>query len=241
MTTCIAVAVGLLVTLGAASAAVAAPEQINVYLSARDGYHTYRIPSLIVTAKGAVLAFCEGRKHNSGDMGHIDLLLKRSSDGGKTFSKQQIVWNDRQNTCGNPCPVIDRQSGAIFLLMTHNLGSDAEEQIIAGTSKAGRTVWVTQSGDDGLTWSPPKEITAGVKKPAWTWYATGPGTGIQLTNGRLVVPCDHREPDFSSSHVIYSDDRGRTWQLGGSAGPLTNESQVVQRSDGSLLLNMRNY
>ena len=216
-------------------------EQIDVYQSARDGYHTYRIPSLIVTSKGTVLAFCEGRKHGSGDTGDIDLLLKRSSDGGKTFAGQQIVWHDRQSTCGNPCPVIDRQSGTIFLLMTHNLASDSEEQIIAGTSKAGRTVWVTQSNDDGLSWSTPREITAAVKKPGWTWYATGPGTGIQMSSGRLVVPCDHHEPNFPSSHVIYSDDRGRTWQLGGSAGPLTNECQVVQRTDGSLLLNMRNY
>jgi sialidase-1 len=228
----IAVAVGLLVTIGAAPAVVAEPQEIDVYLSGHDGYHTYRIPSVIVTTKGTVLAFCEGRKKSSSDTGKIDLLLKRSSDGGKTFAKQQIVWDDRQNTCGNPCPVVDRQSGTIFLLLTHNLGSDAEAQIIAGTSKASRTVWVTHSSDDGLTWSSPKEITAGVKKPDWTWYATGPGAGIQLTSGRLLVPCDHHGPKFLSSHVIYS---------GGSAGPLTNECEVLERADGSLLLSMRNY
>jgi sialidase-1 len=237
----IAVAVGLLVTIGAAPAVTAEPEQIDVYLSGRDGYHTYRIPSVIVSTRGSLLAFCEGRKTSSSDTGKIDLLLKRSSDGGKTFARQQIVWDDQQDTCGNPCPVVDRQSGTIFLLLTHNLGSDTEAQIIAGTSKAGRTVWATHSSDDGLTWSSAKEITAGVKKPDWTWYATGPGAGIQLTSGRMLVPCDHCGPKVLSSHVIYSDDRGRTWQLGGSAGPLTNECEVLQRADGALLLNMRNY
>lgn len=221
----------------------AEPEQVDVFLSGQDGYHTYRIPSVIVTTKGTVLAFCEGRKKSASDTGDIDLVLKRSADGGKTFSKQQIVWDDQENTCGNPCPVIDRQTGTIFLLLTHNLGIDHESQIIARTSKGSRTAWVSKSTDDGLTWAPPREITADTKKPDWTWYATGPGAGIQLRGGRLVVPCDH--VSFPSkemfSQTVYSDDRGETWKLGGVAGPGGNECEVVERTDGSLLLNMRNY
>lgn len=228
---------------GACATAAEPAEQIDVYVSGQDGYDTYRIPSVIVTAKGTVLAFCEGRKHSSSDAGDIDLLLKRSTDGGKTFSKAQVVWDDGPNTCGNPCPVVVRDTGAIELLLTHNRGDDPESKIIAGTSRGTRTVWKSTSRDDGLTWSKPEEITAAAKKPNWTWYATGPGAGIQLRSGRLVVPCDHVEAGTRrrGSHIIFSDDRGATWRLGGSTGPEADECEVVERTDGSLLLNIRNY
>jgi len=218
-------------------------EQIDVYVSGQDGYHTYRIPSVLVTNKGTVLAFCEGRKAGMGDAGNIDLMLKRSTDGGKTFSKAQVVWDDAANTCGNPCPVQDRQSGKIVLFLTHNLGQDREPEIIAKTSQGTRTVWKSVSTDDGLTWSPPVEVTASTKRADWTWYATGPGAGIQMRSGRLVIPCDHIEAGSKQmkSHVLLSDDRGSSWRIGGIVGPGVNECEVVERADGSLLLNMRNY
>jgi sialidase-1 len=226
-----------------ALALAAEPTQDAVFVAGKDGYHTYRIPSLIVSAKGTLLAFCEGRKNGRGDAGDIDLVLRRSSDGGKTWGPLQVVWDDGDNTCGNPCPVVDRKTGTIWLLMTHNLGSDTEASIIDGTSKGTRTVWVTHSTDDGATWAKPVEITRDVKDPEWTWYATGPGVGIQLASGRLVVPCDNKvkRTKARQSHVIYSDDGGKTWKLGGVVGPNCNECQVAERTDGSLLLNMRSY
>jgi sialidase-1 len=96
----------------------------DLFVSGKDGYHTYRIPSLIVTQKGSVLAFAEGRKKNSSDTGDIDLLLKRSEDGGKTWGEQMIIWDDGENVCGNPTPVVDDQTGTIWLLMTWNRGDD---------------------------------------------------------------------------------------------------------------------
>src|SRR5262249_4129227 len=112
-----------------------------------------------------------------------------------------------------------------------------------GTSQGPRTVWVTKSTDDGSTWTKPIEITRDVKKPNWTWYATGPGVGIQTKGGRLIVPCDNyvAVSKAQQSHVIFSDDHGRTWQLGGAVGPRCNESQVVELADGSLMLNIRSY
>jgi sialidase-1 len=159
-----------------------------------------------------------------------------------------VVWDDGPNTCGNPCPVVDRASGDVVLLLTWNDGRDREPAIIAQESQDTRRVFLTRSADDGLSWSEPVEITDDVKKADWTWYATGPGNGIQLERfagpGRLVVPCDHIEAGTNRyfSHVILSDDGGHTWRLGGSTPrDAVNECAVVELADGELLLNMRNY
>ncbi len=232
-------------------------EQCDVFVSGEDGYHTYRIPALIVTKKGIVLAFCEGRRVSRGDAGDIDLLLKRSGDGGKTWSAQTVLWDDDKNTCGNPCPVIDESTGTLWLLLTWNRGDDEESQIIRKESQDTRRVFVTFSKDDGLSWAKPVDITSSVKDPSWGWYATGPGIGIQIKHGsharRLIIPCDHSYDDPKGqvkagpynygSHIIYSDDHGATWKLGGAIRPLVNECQVVEKADGegTLLMNMRSY
>lgn len=218
-------------------------EHTDVFVAGENGYHTHRIPSVILTSKGTLLAFAEARKGGSSDTGNIDLVLKRSVDGGRTWSPMEIVWDDADNTCGNPCPVVDRSSGTIWLLVTHNLGVDREQAIVDGTSQGSRTCWVSRSTDDGRTWLPPVEITRDVKRSDWTWYATGPGTGIQLRNGRLLIPCDHKVAVTKArqSHVIYSDDHGASWKIGGVVGPNCNESQAVELEDGSVMLNIRSY
>jgi sialidase-1 len=143
---------------------------------------------------------------------------------------------------------VDRDTGTIWLLSTWNRGDDREPQIIAQTSKDTRRVFVLRSTDNGRTWSAPREITADAKLTNWTWYATGPGAGIQLEHGpqrgRLLIPCDHIEAGTKAyySHVIYSDDRGANWRLGGrTPQDRVNECEVVELDDGRLLLNMRNY
>jgi sialidase-1 len=238
----------VLLILWGTTAARADAEFSDVFVSGQDGYHTYRIPAVVVTTNATLLAFCEGRKNSGGDSGDIDLLLKRSTDGGRSWSPLQVVWSDGENVCGNPAPVVDRVSGTIWLLMTWNLGSDREKEIEAGTSKDTRHVFATHSDDDGRTWAKPQEITASVKLPGWRWYATGPVNGIQLTrgqhNGRLVIPCNHSELNsqtqfVSRSHIIYSDDHGARWNIGGSEADFSNESTIVERSDGSLLHSMR--
>jgi hypothetical protein len=219
-----------------------------LFVSGKDGYHTYRIPSLTVTTRGTVLAFCEGRKSGSGDSGDIDLLVKRSTDLGTTWSGQQVIWDDAGNTCGNPCAVVDQVTGTVWLLTTWNRGDDRESEIIAQTSTDTRRVFVSHSEDDGLTWSRPREITTAVKQDDWTWYATGPGSGIQIQHGphkgRLVIPCDHIEAGTGHyySHIIYSDDHGQSWHLGGRTPQhQVNECEVVELSGNRLMLNMRNY
>ncbi len=203
---------------------------------------------MVVTNKGTILAFCEGRKRSASDTGDIDLLLRRSTDNGKTWGPLQTIRDDRENVCGNPCPVVDRKTGTIWLLSTWNLGTDQEWKIVAGKSKDTRRVFITSSNDDGLTWALPKDITSDVKKAGWTWYATGPGNGIQLEKpkhkGRLIIPCDHIEAESKKyySHIIYSDDHGLSWQLGGrTPEDMVNECAVVELDNGDLMLNMRNY
>lgn len=219
-------------------------EQSDLYVSGQDGYHTFRIPSLIVTGKGTILAFCEGRTNSRSDTGDIDIVLKRSTDNGRTWGPMQLVADHGPDTIGNPCPVVDRETGTIWLLLTGNPGKDNEKAIKARSASGTRTVWLSRSTDEGATWTTPVDITATTKRADWTWYATGPGCGIQLAGGRLVIPCDHNvagKKMTRRSHVIYSDDHGQTWQIGGVALEDVNECQVVERADGSLMLNMRSY
>src|SRR5699024_5716421 len=136
-------------------------------------YESYRIPSIIVTTNGTILAFAEGRK-KPGDAGDIDLLLRRSFDNGKTWTDPQVVWDDGDNTCGNPNPVVDQETGRIFLFSTWNLGRDTEKEIITKTSDDTRRPYVMYSDDDGEIWSEPRNLTDCCKESSWGWYATGP-------------------------------------------------------------------
>lgn len=221
-----------------------------VFQKGTEGYSCFRIPALVQTKTGTLLAFAEGRKNDCSDEGDIDLVLKRSTDGGKTWGKLAVIWSDGANTCGNPAPVVDETTGKIYLLTTWNDGDDDIGVINAGTSKNTRRVFVTSSSDDGLKWETLKEITASVKQANWGWYATGPCHGIQLKGNtyknRLVIPCDYMEIGpgrRGNSHVIYSDDAGATWKLGGVVPQHSalnpNESTVAELSDGRLILNMR--
>jgi sialidase-1 len=224
------------------SASAADLTQIDVFNAGDDGYHTYRIPALVTTKSGALIAICEGRKTGRGDHGDVDLVQKRSTDSGKTWGPLELVHEEggtAKVTIGNPCPVVDHDTATIWL--PFNRDNDR--------------VFMLASTDDGRTWSRPRDITAETKKSDWNWYATGPGNGIQLTRGkykgRLVIPCDHRvngnKDDKNSweqagrSHVIYSDDHGQTWKLGGSTDFGMNECAVVELTDGTLMLNSRSY
>lgn len=219
-----------------------------IFKQRSDGYRCFRIPVIIKSKDGTLLAFAEARKNNCSDEDDIDLVVKRSTDGGNTWGPLIKVWDDGENTCGNPSPIIDVNTGRIVLLMTWNLGTDAIGTINAGTSTDTRRVYITYSNDDGLTWDDAKEITTSVKRPEWGWYATGPVHGIQVKSGpnkgRMIVPCDYIElrqyGGKGFSHVIYSDDSGDTWQIGGIS-PLekANESTIAELSDGRLMLNMR--
>lgn len=225
-------------------------EEQDIFVSGEGGYHSYRIPSIVAAKDGSLIAFCEARKASRSDTGDIDLVMRRSKDDGKTWSEVTVIWDDGNNTCGNPCPVLDEETGTIWMLLTWNSGSVHERDVQPGYGEDSRRVFVTHSDNHGLSWSKPQEITEDTKQKTWTWYATGPGAGIQIQEGaqrgRLVIPCDHKIPTEKGvefrSHVVISDDHGATWRLGGVAPkPQVNECEVVEHRPGILMLNMRNY
>ena len=218
----------------------------TVFEKGLSGYSTFRIPAIVRTKENTLLAFAEARRNNESDSGDIDLVVRRSEDGGKTWGDIIVVWEDAENTCGNPAPVVEQNSGRIILLMTWNKGSDKERAIMRRISEDTRRVFICHSDNDGVSWSTPKQITSSVKPEEWAWYATGPCHAIQLQHksnrNRIVVPCVHSLYDgkrtYYNAHLIYSDDGGESWKIGATL-PGGNESTVVERADGSLMHNSR--
>ena len=242
----------LVVGAGNRPACGAPLRQALVFEQGESGYNTIRIPALVKDANGDLLAFAEGRVNSASDTGNIDVIMKRSTDGGLTWGPLQVVQDYGNNTAGNPVPILDSGTGNLVLLTTRNLGQDTQAEIQAGTSDGTRTVWVQHSTDHGQTWTAPVEITASVKDPLWRWYATGPGGGIQLRDGenagRLIAGANHSSVDVlgGGAQLIFSDDGGLTWQSGAlmvnDAGSsyLPSESQTVELIDGSINVNSRN-
>ncbi|MEV5876161.1 sialidase family protein [Streptomyces sp. NPDC052101] len=232
------------------------------YVSGRGGYASYRIPAVVTTGHGTVLAFAEGRRDGAGDTGDIDVVLRRSTDGGCTWGPLTVVAAGHGDTRGNPAPVVDPRTGAVILVTCGNSGSVTEAEIMRGEVPAerGRRVFVQRSRDDGRHFTRPVDITARVVRPGWRWYATGPGHALALTRGphagRLLVPANHsaappagssdtgREARYYGGHALYSDDGGCTWHLGFVAARYdgvtnVNETSAAQLPDGRVYFSAR--
>ena len=246
--TCLVVAACFIATCDAATE----PAKVDVFVNG-DGYNVYRIPSLLCTPKGTLLAFCEGRLH--GDQSPTDMVLKRSTDGGKTWLPMQVIDKAVPEAVMNPTAMFDRATDTIILTYCRFPEMPKGKKLGEFTRRPGLgrdsvTVWMITSKDEGKTWSKPCDITIMTKKSEWIEAAPGPGVGIQLRSGRLVAPCfqsqfDERKDEtrmwgIRRCYAIFSDDHGKTWQLGdGETGPDVNETQVVELTDGTLLMNMR--
>ncbi len=156
-------------------------EQQVLFRASQDpGYACYRIPAVVRTLKGTLLAFAEGRVDNCGDAGNVDIVVKRSTDDGRTWGPLRVVNDGGTDTHGNPAPVVDRETGRILLPSTWNTGRGGGNCPVP----CDRTPHLQYSDDDGLTWSAPRDLSAEIMPPEWdSWYATGPVHGIQLTRG----------------------------------------------------------
>ncbi|GAB2939140.1 hypothetical protein GCM10022245_77630 [Streptomyces mayteni] len=261
----VAVVAMLGVTAGCGgSADGSGPERVSSvpFVSGEGGYDTYRVPAAITTQDGTVLAFAEGRVGGAGDSGEIDVVVRRSRDGGRTWGRMDVVAHGDGDTRGNPAPVIDPESGRVVLLTCYNSGEVTEDEIVRGvvTPEQSRRVFVQYSDDDGRSFSDPREITEDVKADDWRWYATGPGHALALTEGphagRLVVPANHsaappdgsadtgKEAKYYGSHALVSDDGGRSWRVGyvdaDYEGVInSNESSAAELPDGRVYFSAR--
>lgn len=221
-----------------------------VFAKGTEGYQCFRIPAIVQTPDGTLMAFAEGRRTSCNDFGDIKIVMKTSRNRGNTWSSLQVVATYGTLQAGNPAPVVDTldkryPQGRVFLV--YNTGDASESAVREGHGP--RRVWYRTSADDGATWAEPVEITSSVKLSSWRSYATGPGHALQLTRGsytgRILVAANHSEgPAHSANdtvaHTFFSDDHGSTWHLGASlAWPGGNESTAAQREDGAVVMNSR--
>jgi sialidase-1 len=246
----------LLLAASLAPAAESFLDKSDLFEAGKDGYTMYRIPGVVVTARGSVLAYCEARKGDGGDWATIDLFVRRSTDGGKTWeprrqlprpegpiARNPVVLARKagkpgDTTFNNPVAIADPKSGAVHFLFCAEYAR----------------CFYSRSDDDGKTFSKPVDITSAFevfrKDYPWQVLATGPGHGIRLRNGRLLVPVWLSTGTVGHGHrpscvsVIFSDDAGRTWQRGAivcaDPDPLNpSETEAVQLHDGRVMLNLR--
>lgn len=255
----------LLLVLFAAS--ILGQNHIQVFRNGDFGYKCFRIPAIIKTPNGNLLAFAEGRKKDCDDFGDVDIVMRRSKDNGASWEPLKAIVDYGDLQSGNSCPVVDYMDknfphGRIFLF--YNIGNNSEYNIHNGNGL--REVMYVTSVDNGETWSEPINITLQVHKPKapsenpkynfdedWRTYANGPGHALQISSGkyagRIVIPANHSEGNFDKqniwdnyfSHTYFSDDNGKTFKLGESIKslPSSNEATAAELSKGNIMLNMR--
>lgn len=212
-----------------------------------EGVHTYRIPGIIKTAAGTLIAVYDIRYNNSGDLpGNIDVGMSRSTDNGTTWEPMRIIMDmgapHDNNGVGDPAILYDPVTQKIIVAALWSKGNRSIAGSLPGISpdSTGQFVLSTSS-DDGITWTAPYTITPQVKNPAWHLFFQGPGSGIAMQNGTLVFAAQYwDENKMPYSTLVYSEDHGQTWK-GKIRGPKSNttEAQVVETTPGTLMLNMR--
>lgn len=252
----------LILTLLASATVLAAqePEFSDVFVPGKDGYPAIRIPSIVVTKQGSVLAFAEARK-TLGDQSENDIVTKRSTDGGATWSELKLIHDDGANSLNNPTAVVDQQSGRIFLMYQRIPSHLKEHSKGTAAGLEGENIYrnfLVTSDDDGVTWSAPLDVTSTTKRPdRATTICSGPGAGIQLTRGshkgRLIFPFNEGPFWLWQNFSVFSDDAGKTWRTGVDAPGVmlpdakmgqrsqVNEVQMVELSDGGVRLDSRQF
>lgn len=254
-----------IVTVALVATLMVRAQEVPVFVSGEDGYKSYRIPAMVKAPNGDILAFAEGRVLHAGDFGDVDIVMKRSTDNGKTWGPLQRVAEYGELQAGNPAPVVDLldpeyPQGRIFLF--YNTGDNHEGEVRKGLGL--REVWYITSVDGGRTWSSPTNITTQTHRPNqpsrnpaysfsedWRSYANTPGQGMQFDKGkfkgRIYIAANHSAGDPLSgfrdyqAHGFYTDDHGKTFKLAENV-PFegSNESMAALIDGEKLLMNSRN-
>ncbi len=226
-----------------------------IHKQGQFGCHTFRIPALVATNKGTLLAVYDMRYNSRRDLqGHMDIGLSRSTDGGETWARPVPIMDmkkfgglpEDQNGCSDPNILVDRKTGEILVSAVWTHGKPGTHQWRGKGSEPGHSIHKTsqfmmvRSKDDGLTWSDPENWTKRLKDPQWFLFAPAPGNGINLMDGTLVMPTQGRDATgLPFSNFMWSKDHGKSWTLSSPARDNTTECSVAELKDGSLMLNIR--
>jgi sialidase-1 len=216
-------------------------EQNDVFVAGNDGVFQYRIPALVTSTKGTLIAACDARKDRGGDPpNNIDHVCRRSFDGGRTWRPLQVVADfPGTEAAGDPCLLVDRQTGTVWVFYAwcpEGIGTVASQPGLSGRTLR---VYAMTSDDDGATWSKPRDLNPMVKDPDWNAMWCSPGRGFQTREGRLLVPSSSLRDGVSCSQMFASDDHGKTWKTLTASGHNTNEHMAVELADGRLMANLR--
>lgn len=220
-----------------------------------DGVHTYRIPALATTAKGTLLCVYDMRRRAGRDLQEdVDIGLLRSTDGGRTWSPQQVIMDmgtfdgmpQELNGVSDPGIIVDPSSGEVFCFAVWMNGNAGQHQWNKGGSEPGFEIGksaqfvMTRSMDEGKSWTKLENMTRTWKDPKWILYAPSPQQGISLRDGTLVMPTQGRDQqDRHFSNLLISRDHGKTWTVSQAASFGNTECQAVQLTNGSIMLNCR--
>lgn len=240
-------------------------QEVTIFKEGDDGYANYRIPAIVKTKDGKLIAFAEGRVNNAGDFGNVDIVYKISKDNGKTWGALQLAADNGDLQAGNAAPVVDLldpryPQGRIFLF--YNTGRSHEHELRNGNGL--RELWYVTSTDGGATWSEKVNITTQGHRPKqpqlnaaynfdedWRAFANTPGHALQLDSGpykgRLYIPANHSAGDAKPAgrdyfaHAYYSDDHGKSFKLAETISfEGGNETMAAQVSENEVYMNTRN-
>lgn len=207
------------------------------YYTDKQKYVTHRLPGIVVTQKGTVIVYCEGRTHlesdrvgNGIDWCLMDIFIQRSCDDGETFESPIFIarGNTQYETMNNPVMIVGNDNTLhMFYCRNCTLG--------------GGGAWYTFSTDDGLTWSRPRCLDVEIAAVPHALFLFGPGHGLCTSDGRLMVPVWLTDPITKeiAVYTVYSEDNGKSWKMSAKASDNKDETTIAELSDGSILLNSR--